>query len=914
MSEVNKIANYNQMMSWLTRPSVPKTETREDFAIGGGVIQGNNLGSREGFAGPQLIKSGVNKNKYTYGIRNPEWRPGKGQSPTIKQGPFDTLEEAQESYDTRQKKMGELKSSGQKTKILNQTKEINNFVNNFFDNNIDKFSVKDYDKFEKTLIKEYKKANISSLGEKGRNIFRHGLPNIGAKGSELSFDKYNVGNFFSQGKDAEKAYKNYFKKLFFSGKIETDLNLKQGINKFLNYEILDKRKVTFNPPENIDEVLYLVADDETGTGKFRSGIIKKYFPDTMDKYIKKKNRSSALYNEKLALIESKFKPEELEKILGGETSIKRFMNKQSNLLKEIYDVSTLPPGLNFNLDHTEGIAEIAKMKNKKDIARGLNNLIGMTSSRNYQLGWKGYSTKRKSLLNNISQGIDVDKNLQELNDLTKVVYPEVKNKDAYKIVNNKITTTKDFNFTYEPEKAFRQYFTELTTSPQSLKVLQSQYEKNPNFKEFIQKDPNLTSAIDNTYNKMIEVLKNPKFKNVLQNSGLTLRGLGQMRKGNIPGFLNTMEKLAQKNPDFRVELGDPYKDIENQLASASMMSDVSPVKKETEEPGLPAEAIGAGTLFGMKYAPQIARGVGNTVRAVGSPLAGLTLAGTELLSDDPNLGQAGAELLLPEQVRRIAGKLPKGIMSNFFGLQGLSKFGKLGALAARAPSVMTPVGLTMLGAEGIKKLYDEEQKKNRMIEAMDPEERLQFLQEEKDTEELISRSSAAYGGRMGFADGPEDPKKRKFMKIMGGLASIPLLGRFIDIGTQAPKVAEVVKRSADGVPEFLMDLIAKVKLKAETTGLKYFTGNKPEEFKDVYQADNYIVTEKGNKTIIREVDQDGDMLYKENQMEIDYDPETGGYTYNEASARPDAEGKLKDVEEYIEDDDLENMRKYTYDE
>ena len=97
-------------------------------------------------------------------------------------------------------------------------------------------------------------------------------------------------------------------------------------------------------------------------------------------------------------------------------------------------------------------------------------------------------------------------------------------------------------------------------------------------------------------------------------------------------------------------------------------------------------------------------------------------------------------------------------------------------------------------------------------------------------------------------------------------------------------------------------------------GLKYFTGNKPEEFKDVYQLDNYVVTEKGNKTIIREVDQDGDMLYKENQMEIDYDPETGSYTYNEASARPDAEGKLKDVEEYIEEDDLENMRKYTYDE
>jgi hypothetical protein len=178
----------------------------------------------------------------------------------------------------------------------------------------------------------------------------------------------------------------------------------------------------------------------------------------------------------------------------------------------------------------------------------------------------------------------------------------------------------------------------------------------------------------------------------------------------------------------------------------------------------------------------------------------------------------------------------------------------------------------------------------------------------------MSRAAAAYGGRMGFADGPEDPKKRKFMKIMGGLASLPLLGRFIDIGTQAPKVAEVVKRTAEGVPAFLTDLIAKVKAKAAEKGTKYFTGNRADEFADVYQADNYVVTEQGNKTIIREIDQDGDMLYKENQIEIEVDPETGGVTYNEASARPDAEGKLKDVEEYIEDDDLENMRKYTYDE
>jgi hypothetical protein len=172
--------------------------------------------------------------------------------------------------------------------------------------------------------------------------------------------------------------------------------------------------------------------------------------------------------------------------------------------------------------------------------------------------------------------------------------------------------------------------------------------------------------------------------------------------------------------------------------------------------------------------------------------------------------------------------------------------------------------------------------------------------------------------RKGFADGsdPKDPKmnRRTFMKVMGGLASIPLLGKFIKPAAKVVEsAAPAIQRSVEGVPEFLMDLIAKVKLKAKTEGYEYFTGNKPEEFKDVYKVDNYVVTEKGNKTIIREIDQDGDMLYKENQMELDYDPETGGYTYKEASARPDGEGKLKDVEEYIEDDDLENMRKYTYD-
>ena len=44
-----KIAEYNEMMAYLLRPA---TGDRENFAIGGGVVKGQNLGSREGFAIP----------------------------------------------------------------------------------------------------------------------------------------------------------------------------------------------------------------------------------------------------------------------------------------------------------------------------------------------------------------------------------------------------------------------------------------------------------------------------------------------------------------------------------------------------------------------------------------------------------------------------------------------------------------------------------------------------------------------------------------------------------------------------------------------------------------------------------------------------------------------------------------------
>ena len=178
----------------------------------------------------------------------------------------------------------------------------------------------------------------------------------------------------------------------------------------------------------------------------------------------------------------------------------------------------------------------------------------------------------------------------------------------------------------------------------------------------------------------------------------------------------------------------------------------------------------------------------------------------------------------------------------------------------------------------------------------------------------IPEQFLAVGGRVGYADGPDDPSKRKFIKLGAGLMSLPIIGKYFKFGAPvAEKTVEVIKRGADGVPDFINALIAKVKLKAEETGMRFFTGNRSDEFSDVYKADGYTVTQQGNKTTIQKRKEAGEMIEKDMEMEIEMDPENNAITYKEASATPDAEGKLKNVEEYIEDIDLEDMKKYTYD-
>jgi hypothetical protein len=81
----------------------------------------------------------------------------------------------------------------------------------------------------------------------------------------------------------------------------------------------------------------------------------------------------------------------------------------------------------------------------------------------------------------------------------------------------------------------------------------------------------------------------------------------------------------------------------------------------------------------------------------------------------------------------------------------------------------------------------EQERINQMRET-DPEAYQEYLADQED----MLRESAAYGGRMGFDEGgPSDPSKRKFMKIMGGLTTLPFVGKFFRVAEQTPVVQNI---------------------------------------------------------------------------------------------------------------------------
>ena len=157
----------------------------------------------------------------------------------------------------------------------------------------------------------------------------------------------------------------------------------------------------------------------------------------------------------------------------------------------------------------------------------------------------------------------------------------------------------------------------------------------------------------------------------------------------------------------------------------------------------------------------------------------------------------------------------------------------------------------------------------------------------------------AQGGRVGLKKGMD---RRTFMKIMGGLATLPILGKFIKPVTKA---APAVKEAVTKAPDYFFALIDKIK----RFGKSVDDAVADRRLEQTYRYKNYELRENAfgepGETIITKTDDMGEFGYKEESMRF----KKGGQTedgfvpdeYEELTVRPDVEGKLKDVEDGIED-------------
>jgi hypothetical protein len=158
------------------------------------------------------------------------------------------------------------------------------------------------------------------------------------------------------------------------------------------------------------------------------------------------------------------------------------------------------------------------------------------------------------------------------------------------------------------------------------------------------------------------------------------------------------------------------------------------------------------------------------------------------------------------------------------------------------------------------------------------------------------------GGRVGLKDGMD---RRKFLKIMGGLASLPVLGKFFKGAKVASTAVPAVKEAVTKAPSYFFRLVDKIR----RFGKIIDDSVADPRVERTYKYKDYELKEGAygdpSETIITKKTDMGPNGYKEEQMRF----KKGGQTedgfvadeYEELTARPDMDGKLKDIEEGIDD-------------
>ena len=347
-------------------------------------------------------------------------------------------------------------------------------------------------------------------------------------------------------------------------------------------------------------------------------------------------------------------------------------------------------------------------------------------------------------------------------------------------------------------------------------LLEAKKELNDNY-NYIQNIIKNPKLLDKYLNRK-EMLADKNFLNYLTNQGdrvqkidINIPKVGEKFKSEdifvdmskinpkyIVGYVNNINPNARKFKDLSLSEQELYKN--NLLIQNAKI--VSEFYEKAKFPKFDVEAVRE--TVGMEYAkggrvnlkegthkqPIFKKGAAKQLSKLALVNPASILGLNYLFGIDPESGidraALAAEAALSKEIVRgsqdLVRNLPK---EKRRAVQRLLNLGMSPRFAIKAARLANPLGILSLLGEGAYQAYKKikEDPGGTMMQKIDA------LKEAKD-DYYEKGEMFSVGGRAGFADGPEDPSKRKFMKIMGGLASLPFVGKFFEIGEKAAPVVQ----------------------------------------------------------------------------------------------------------------------------
>jgi hypothetical protein len=168
---------------------------------------------------------------------------------------------------------------------------------------------------------------------------------------------------------------------------------------------------------------------------------------------------------------------------------------------------------------------------------------------------------------------------------------------------------------------------------------------------------------------------------------------------------------------------------------------------------------------------------------------------------------------------------------------------------------------------------------------------------------IFLKKKFADGGRIGLKKGMD---RRTFMKIMGGLTTLPVLGRFFRGAEKAAPMAEKAVEAVQAAPNYFFELLTKIKMFGDdiTGSAERITAKKYKDYtleEDIVTGDVTIKkTKEGAVGDMEGVMQEEYMVLKKGQADETTRGRTPPDEYEELTVKPDMEGKMKDVEDGLD--------------